>query len=114
MSDMDRRHFIKTVSVALGAAAVTGAVPVVAEEKKPGEAKIAGAQKTYEVFALKYAGPLDIKLAKAIYQTGWDQDFSINYYIWAIRSKDGEITLVDTGTGPTYAKAQNLKGFVPP
>jgi glyoxylase-like metal-dependent hydrolase (beta-lactamase superfamily II) len=114
MSEMDRRHFIKTVSVALGAAAISGAVPVVAEEKKSGEAKAAGAKKTYEVFALNFAGPFEMKLAKALYQTGWDENILINYYIWAIRSKDGETTLVDTGTGPTLAKNQKLKGFVPP
>jgi len=114
MSDMDRRDFIKKVSVVLGAAAVTGAVPVVAEEKQSGGANIAGAQKTYEVFALKYAGPFERKLAMIMFNTGWAEDISINYYIWAIRSKDGETTLVDTGTGPTLAKERGFKSFVPP
>jgi glyoxylase-like metal-dependent hydrolase (beta-lactamase superfamily II) len=114
MREMDRRHFIKTVSVALGAAAISGSVPVVAEEKTSGAATAAGAQRTYEVFALNYAGPFEMKLAKAMFQTGWEENILINYYIWAIRSKDGETTLVDTGTGPSFAKEQNLKGFVPP
>jgi glyoxylase-like metal-dependent hydrolase (beta-lactamase superfamily II) len=114
MSEMDRRQFIKTLSVVLGAAAVTGAAPVMAEEKKSGGANAAGVQKTYEVFALNYAGPFEMKLAKALFQTGWEENISINYYIWAIRSKDGETTLVDTGTGHSLAKTQKLKGFVPP
>ena len=114
MSEMDRRHFIKTVSFVLGAAAMSGAATIAAEEKQNGEAKATGARETYAVFALNYAGPFEMKLAKAMFQTGWEENILINYYIWAIRNKDGETTLVDTGTGPTLAKEQNLKGFVPP
>jgi glyoxylase-like metal-dependent hydrolase (beta-lactamase superfamily II) len=114
MNDMDRRQFIKTLSGVLGAVAVTGAVPVLAEEEKSRETKASGTQKVYEVFALNYAGPFEMKLAKVLFQTGWEDNISINYYIWAIRSKDGETTLVDTGTGHTLAKTQKLKGFVPP
>ena len=114
MDEMDRRQFIKTLSLVLGAAAVTGTVPALAEEGKAGKAKSSGAQEVYEVFALRYAGPFDMKLAKALNQTGWEENISINYYIWAIRNKDGETTLVDTGTGPTLARELKLKGFVPP
>ena len=114
MGEMDRRHFIKTVSAVLGTAAMSGAVPVLADEGKIGGAKAAGTRKIYDIFALNYAGPFEMKLAKAMFQTGWEENILINYYIWAIRSKDGETTLVDTGTGPTFAREQNLKGFVPP
>jgi glyoxylase-like metal-dependent hydrolase (beta-lactamase superfamily II) len=114
MSEMDRREFIKTLSFVLGAAAVTGAVPVLAEEKKAGGAKAGGAKKTYEVFAIKYAGPFERKMAMIMFNTAWPEDIAINYYIWAIRSKDGETTLVDTGTGPTLAGERKFKGFVPP
>jgi glyoxylase-like metal-dependent hydrolase (beta-lactamase superfamily II) len=114
MNDMDRRQFIKTLSGVLGTVAITGALPVLAEEGKSVETKSFGTQRLYEVFALNYAGPFEMKLAKALFQTGWEDNISINYYIWAIRSKDGETTLVDTGTGHTLAKTQKLKGFVPP
>ncbi|HUL01455.1 MAG TPA: MBL fold metallo-hydrolase [Nitrospirota bacterium] len=114
MSEMNRRQFIKTVSVAVGAAAMTGAVPVAAETKTPGDVKSSGSQVNYEVFALKYAGPFERKMAMIMFNTGWSEDIAINYYIWAIRSKDGETTLVDTGTGPTLAKERGFKGFVPP
>jgi len=114
MSEMNRRQFIKTVSVAFGAAAITGAVPAVAEVKTSEGVKSSGSQVSYEVFALKYAGPFDRKLAMIMFNTGWSEDIAINYYIWAIRSKDGETTLVDTGTGPTLAKERGFKGFVPP
>jgi glyoxylase-like metal-dependent hydrolase (beta-lactamase superfamily II) len=114
MGDMDRRDFIKKVSAVLGAAAVTGAVPVLSAEKPSEKSKVAGTQKNYEIFALKYAGPFDRKLAMIMFNTGWAEDISINYYIWAIRSTDGETTLIDTGTGPTLAKERNFRGFVPP
>jgi glyoxylase-like metal-dependent hydrolase (beta-lactamase superfamily II) len=114
MSEMDRREFIKTLSLVLGAAAVTGAVPVMAEEYKSGGAKAGGAKKAYEVFALKYAGPFDRKMAMIMFNTGWAEDIAINYYIWAIRNKDGETTLVDTGTGPTLAAERKFKGHLPP
>ena len=117
MSNMDRRQFIKTVSVALGAAAFAEVVPVMAAEHKSEGTKgtkSGGSKQIYEVFALNYAGPVERKLAMIMFNTGWSEDISINYYIWAIRRKDGETTLVDTGTGPTLAKERNLKGFVPP
>ena len=114
MSEMNRRQFIKTVSVAFGAAAITGAVPAVAEVKASEGVKSSGSQVSYEIFALKYAGPFDRKLAMIMFNTGWSEDIAINYYIWAIRSKDGETTLVDTGTGSTLAKERGFKGFVPP
>ena len=113
MNNMDRRQFIKTLSVVIGATAVTGTVPVLAEER-PKKTKIPGPKKVYKVFALNYAGPFESKLARALYQTGWDDNFSICHYIWAIRSDDGETTLVDTGTGHALAKTLKYKHFVPP
>ena len=69
-------------------------------------------QATYEVFALKYAGPFDRKLAMTLFNTGWAEDIAINYYTWAIRAKSGETTLVDTGTGKVWGP--KFKGFFPP
>jgi len=114
MKEMDRRQFIKTVSVILGAAAVTGTVPAMAEEKQTVGAIVGGVQKTYEVFALKYAGPFSRKMAMCMFNTDWEKDTDINYYIWVIRGKDGETTLVDTGTGPAIAAERKFKIFVPP
>jgi glyoxylase-like metal-dependent hydrolase (beta-lactamase superfamily II) len=114
MSEMNRRQFIKTVSVAFSAAAITRAVPAAAEVKTSEGVKPSGSQVSYEVFALKYAGPFERKLAMIMFNTGWSEDIAINYYIWAIRGKDGETTLVDTGTGATLAKERGFKSFVPP
>ena len=51
MSVVDRRDFVKSLSVAVGATALAGANPVIAEEKKT-EAMSSGTQASYEVFAL--------------------------------------------------------------
>ena len=104
MSVIDRRDFVKSLSVATGAAALAGAAPVMAQSS--------GTKSTYEVFALKYAGPFDRKLAMLMFNTGWSEDMAINYYIWAIRAKNGETTLVDTGTGQAWGP--RFKGFFPP
>ena len=104
MSVIDRRDFVKSLSVATGAAALAGAAPVMAQSS--------GTKSTYEVFALKYAGPFDRKLAMLMFNTGWAEDMAINYYIWAIRTKNGETTLVDTGTGQAWGP--RFKGFFPP
>ncbi len=66
----------------------------------------------YEVYALKFMEPVRLKLAKALYQQGWDEDFAVNLYIWAaINKKNGEVTLIDSGcapeTGEMYRKASN-------
>ncbi len=114
MSEMSRRHFVKTVSAAVGATAITGALPVAAQVKASEGVQSSEAQAVYEIFALKYGGPVTRKMAMAMYNTGWSEDTEINYYIWAIRSKDGETTLVDTGTGSTQAKGRGIKNFVPP
>ncbi len=104
MSIIDRRNFVKSLSVAAGAATLAGATPVMAQSS--------GKKAPYEVFALKYAGPFDRKVAMLMFNTGWAEDMAINYYIWAIRAKNGETTLVDTGTGQAWGP--KFKGFSPP
>jgi len=57
----------------------------------------------YEVYAMKYAGPLPRKGAFMRWLQGFDQDVEANYYIWAIRAPDGETCIVDAGTNPAFA-----------
>ena len=114
MSVMDRRDFIKSFSAALGAVALAEAVPALAVDKKPAGGKVKTSGKIYEVFALKYAGPFERKLAMPLFNTGWNEDIAINFYTWVIRDQQGEVTLVDTGTGTNLAKERKLTGFVPP
>jgi glyoxylase-like metal-dependent hydrolase (beta-lactamase superfamily II) len=113
MSGIDRRDFVKSLSVAAGTVALAG-TPLAMAQPAGGNKSAAG-KTMYEVFALKYAGPFDRKLAMMLFATGWAEDISIYYYIWAIRNKaTGETTLVDTGTGHTWPKENNVKTFVPP
>ena len=109
MSVIDRRDFVKSLSVAVGATALAGANPVLAKENKD---KSSAMKSPYEVFALKYAGPFERKLAMLMFNTGWTEDMAINYYVWAIRAANGETTLVDTGTGKVWGP--RFKGFFPP
>jgi glyoxylase-like metal-dependent hydrolase (beta-lactamase superfamily II) len=106
MSDMDRRDFLKTASVVVGAAAVTGlaATNSMAQGTSyPSDASKSG--NIYEIYALKYEEPVRMKLAKALYQQGFDQDFTVNLYIWAaINKKTGEATLIDTGCAPALGE----------
>ncbi|MEJ5375590.1 MAG: N-acyl homoserine lactonase family protein [bacterium] len=82
---------------------------------KRGEVLESGAlSERYEVYALKYAGPFTSKLAMVLWMEGWDQDIERNYYFWAIRSKTGDTTLVDTGAGPTEAGRRQLRNYVNP
>jgi glyoxylase-like metal-dependent hydrolase (beta-lactamase superfamily II) len=112
MSVIDRRDFVKSISAVVGTASLAGISSVgAAADEKPGKAKDSGPGAIYEVFALKYAGPFTRKLAATIYFTGWTEDVQINYYIWAIRAKDGETTLVDTGLGSKLGP--KFEGFVP-
>ena len=110
---MDRRDFMKSASGVIAAAAVTGlaANTGMAQEKSyPSNASKTG--NIYEVYALAYLVGARTKLARALYQQGWDQDLIINYYIWAaINKKNGEVTLIDSGCaaeqGEVYRKGAN-------
>jgi glyoxylase-like metal-dependent hydrolase (beta-lactamase superfamily II) len=111
MSEMDRRDFMKSASGVIAAAAVTGlaANTGMAQEKSyPSNASKTG--NIYEVYALAYLVGAKAKLASALYRQGWNQDTTLNYYIWAaINKKNDEVTLIDSGcaaeTGQAYRKA---------
>ncbi len=68
---------------------------------------------TYEIYAVKFAGPL-IRPAALVH---WFQDLEksaqVNYYIFALRG-GGETILVDAGMDPQLGKERNLTGFVNP
>jgi glyoxylase-like metal-dependent hydrolase (beta-lactamase superfamily II) len=67
----------------------------------------------YEIYALKYAGPLTGKLAMFLWMEGWNEEVERNYYIWAIKGKDG-IMVVDTGLPAASARQEDLSGFIDP
>jgi glyoxylase-like metal-dependent hydrolase (beta-lactamase superfamily II) len=68
---------------------------------------------TYEIYAVKYAGPLASSVAMVFWLTDWDQQIERNYYIWVIRG-NGETLIVDCGVTPRLAKARQVPGYVHP
>jgi len=68
---------------------------------------------TFEIYALKYAGPF-IRPASLV---RWYQDFEqsalVNYYFFAIRGGE-ETILVDCGCSPRWAQEKNLANYVNP
>jgi glyoxylase-like metal-dependent hydrolase (beta-lactamase superfamily II) len=67
----------------------------------------------YEIYALKYAGPLTSKLAMLLWMEGWDEDIERNYYTWAIKGNN-EIALVDTGCRAALARARKVNNYTDP
>jgi len=68
---------------------------------------------SYEIYALKYAGPLTSKIAMVFWNEGWDERIDRNYYLWVVKGR-GETIVVDTGTGTTFAAKNHLKNYVNP
>jgi glyoxylase-like metal-dependent hydrolase (beta-lactamase superfamily II) len=113
MSALNRRDFLKTGTAALGATILADAASkMLANGRSVAEA--AGPEPEYEIYAAKYGGPLFRKVAIVLWNVGWDEDGPINYYVWAIKAKNGEITLVDTGSSPAQGAARKVPGFVDP
>jgi glyoxylase-like metal-dependent hydrolase (beta-lactamase superfamily II) len=68
---------------------------------------------TYEIYAVKYAGPVRGKLAFVLWMEGWDTTADRNYYLWAVKGRD-EILVVDTGCGVGLATERQVEDFVNP
>ena len=113
MGTMNRRDFLKTGTAALGTTVLAEAASHMLP-KGGSLAQAAGPQPEYEIYAAKYGGPLVRKVAIVLWNTGWDEDGPINYYVWAIKAKDGTVTLVDTGPSPAQGVARKVPGFVNP
>jgi glyoxylase-like metal-dependent hydrolase (beta-lactamase superfamily II) len=67
----------------------------------------------YEIYAVKYAGPLVSSVAMAFWNTDWDQEIERNYYIWVVKGKD-ETLIVDCGMAPALAGEAQISGYVNP
>jgi glyoxylase-like metal-dependent hydrolase (beta-lactamase superfamily II) len=68
---------------------------------------------TYEIYALKYAGPFTRPSSMMTWFQDMDKRIRINYYIFAIRG-GGETIIVDCGCAPELARERNLAGYVNP
>ena len=67
----------------------------------------------YEIYALKYAGPLARPVPMMYWFHDMDKMIQINYYIFAIRAGD-ETIVVDCGCTPELAGERNLDRYVNP
>ena len=117
MAALNRRDFLKksfkTGTTVVGATVLIEAASKGLNRRQP-FAQAAGPEPEYEIYAAKYGGPLVRKVAIVLWNVGWDEDGPINYYVWAIKAKGGEITLVDTGPSPAQGAARKVPGFVDP
>lgn len=68
---------------------------------------------TYEIYALKYAGPFSRPASMVHWFQDLDKTIQINYYFFLIRGSDG-IILVDCGCRPKLAAERDLSGYVNP
>jgi glyoxylase-like metal-dependent hydrolase (beta-lactamase superfamily II) len=68
---------------------------------------------TYEIYALKYAGPFTRPASMMTWFQDMDKRIPINYYVFAICG-GGETIIVDCGCAPELARERNLAGYVNP
>ena len=59
----------------------------------------------YEIYAVKYAGPLISSVAMVLWNTEWEKKIERNYYIWVVQG-DGETLIVDCGVAPVSCKGE--------
>lgn len=67
----------------------------------------------YEIYAVKYAGPFTRPVAKVLWNTDWEKEIEINYYLWVVKGKQ-ETLIVDCGVSPSLAEKMELQGYVNP
>jgi glyoxylase-like metal-dependent hydrolase (beta-lactamase superfamily II) len=115
MDGLNRRGFLKG---SLKAGTAMMGMTMIADmastvlSREAGAAEAVGPEPEYEIYACKYGGPLFRKVAIVLWNSGWDEDGPINYYVWAIKAKNGETIVVDTGSSPAEGAARKIPGFV--
>jgi glyoxylase-like metal-dependent hydrolase (beta-lactamase superfamily II) len=77
------------------------------------EAPMSTSVPVYEIYAVKYAGPLISSGAFVFWNTDWDKKIERNYYVWVVRG-NGETLIADCGVAPALAKARQIPGYVNP
>jgi glyoxylase-like metal-dependent hydrolase (beta-lactamase superfamily II) len=68
---------------------------------------------TYEIYALKYAGPFTRPASLVRWYQDFDQSAQVNYYLFAIRG-GRETILVDAGCSLRWAREKSLANYVNP
>ncbi len=67
----------------------------------------------FEIYALRYAGPLEGCQALLSWNQGWDQRITRSYYFWCLLGPGGPV-LVDCGVAPEYVEGRDLPGYESP
>lgn len=67
----------------------------------------------FEIYALRYAGPLEGCQALLMWNQGWDQRITRSYYFWCLLGPGGPV-LVDTGVAPEHVKGRALPDYENP
>ena len=67
----------------------------------------------YEIYAVKYAGPLTGSGALLMWLKDWDVITERAYYIWCLKSDD-QVVVVDAGITPELAEERNVPGYINP
>jgi glyoxylase-like metal-dependent hydrolase (beta-lactamase superfamily II) len=67
----------------------------------------------YEIYALKYAGPVTGPGAILMWLKDWERVGKRYYYLWCIKGND-ELVVVDSGVGPGLAKEKDLPDYASP
>ena len=68
---------------------------------------------TYEIYAVKYAGPFLSSGALLMWLKEWETTVQRNYYIWCVKGVEHTV-IVDAGVSPELAREKNLGGYVNP
>jgi len=61
----------------------------------------------YEIYALKYAGPVSSRIAMVVYLGDWTEKVERAYYIWVVKG-EGETVVFDSGVRPDYGREMSL------
>ena len=67
----------------------------------------------FEIYALRYAGPLEGCQALLLWNQGWDKRITRSYYFWCLVGPGGPV-LVDSGVGPEHLAGRELPDYENP
>ena len=67
----------------------------------------------YNIYALKFAGPLSSSGAFVTWMKDWEKVVERNYYFWCLRNA-GDTIVVDAGVAPRLSSEKQLTGYKNP
>jgi glyoxylase-like metal-dependent hydrolase (beta-lactamase superfamily II) len=68
---------------------------------------------TYEIYALRYAGPVTSSQALLLWNQDWEQAVRRGYFFWCLLGPEGPV-VVDCGLTPERAVQRKLPNYTPP